>query len=300
MTKRDFLSLADFAKAELDTMIDMADKLKQNPLQDVSMGKQLAMIFEKSSTRTRVSFEAGINQLGGQAIVLNADDMQLGRGESIEDTAKVLSRFVDIVMIRANKHDDVVAFAKNATVPVINGLTDYNHPCQVLTDIFTFIEHKGDIEGKVICWVGDGNNMCNPWLHAALKFKFKLHLALKEGYYPDQALIDEGKAQGFVEVFDNACDAAKDADLVTTDTWVSMGDKDAAKRLKDFAYLKVTEKVMSKAKNDAIFMHCLPAHRGEEVEASVIDGDKSVVFDEAENRLHIQKAIMVFLLATNN
>jgi len=300
MTKRDFLSLADFAKAELDTMIDMADKLKQNPLQDVSMGKQLAMIFEKSSTRTRVSFEAGINQLGGQAIVLNADDMQLGRGESIEDTAKVLSRFVDIVMIRANKHDDVVAFAKNATVPVINGLTDYNHPCQVLTDIFTFIEHKGDIEGKVICWVGDGNNMCNSWLHAALKFKFKLHLALKEGYYPDQALIDEGKAQGFVEVFDNACDAAKDADLVTTDTWVSMGDKDAAKRLKDFAYLKVTEKVMSKAKNDAIFMHCLPAHRGEEVEASVIDGDKSVVFDEAENRLHIQKAIMVFLLATNN
>ena len=255
------------------------------------------MIFEKNSTRTRVSFEVAMNQLGGNAILLNSNDTQLGRGETIADTARVLSRYVDAVMLRTNKHQDIEEFAKYATIPVINGLTDFNHPCQIMTDLFTFLEKKKTLKDKVICYIGDGNNVCNSWLNAAMIFDFKLHLSLHKKYYPNQNLLNQALAKGVVEIFDEAVLAAKNTDLVTTDTWVSMGDADAKKRLEDFADLQVTKQVMLAAKTDALFMHCLPAHRGEEVAAEVIDGKNSVVFDEAENRLHIQKSILKLILS---
>lgn len=299
MIKKNFISLADFSKAELEAIVALATKLKQNPHTDVAKDKHLAMIFEKSSTRTRVSFEVGINQLGGKAVVLSAQDMQLGRGESIADTAKILSRYVDMIMLRANKHKDVLELAENATIPIINGLTDFNHPCQVLTDIFTYIEHRGNIENKLIAWFGDGNNMCNSWLNAALKFGFKLNLALAKGYYPDANLLAEAKEANLVEIFHHASEAAQNADLITTDTWVSMSDEDELERKQAFSKLQVTKEVMAKAKPNALFMHCLPAHRDEEVTTEVIDGAQSVIFTEAENRLHVQKAIMNFLFLNN-
>lgn len=297
MTKKDFISLADFTQSELEQIIALAFKLKKEPHSLIAANKHLAMIFEKSSTRTRISFEVAINQLGGKAVILNTQDMQLGRGETIADTAKILSRYVDLIMIRANKHQDVITLAESADIPVINGLTDFNHPCQLLTDIFTYIEHKGSIKDKLVAWLGDGNNMCNSWLNAALIFGFRLNLAIAKGYYPDQNLLARARAANLVNIYEDAKSAAKDADLITTDTWVSMGDQDSAARKEAFSKFQVTEELMSLAKADAIFMHCLPAHRGEEVTAEVIDGRQSVVFTEAENRLHIQKAIISFLLS---
>lgn len=265
--------------------------------------RTLAMIFEKNSTRTRFSFDAAIRQLGGSGIISTSADMQLGRGETIEDTAKVLSRMVDAVMIRANHHEDVELFAQNATIPVINGLTDKSHPCQILADILTFEEHRGPITGKTIAWVGDGNNVCSSFIHAAPKLGFKLNIACPTAYHPD--LYDLARAaeqQGRIEMTEDPREAVRGADCVVTDTWVSMGDEDpdspsAARRHNLLRSYQVDKHLMSQAKKDAIFMHCLPAHRGEEVTAEVIDGPQSVVFDEAENRLHAQKSILAWCLS---
>jgi ornithine carbamoyltransferase len=295
MSKIDFLDFENFSAKDLNQILKLAKKFKKKPHQKIMKNKSLAMVFEKSSTRTRISFELAIKELGGHAVVLNSKDTQLGRGETVEDTAKVLANFVDMIMIRANSHQDVQLLAKNSTKPVINALTDFNHPCQMMTDIFTFNEFKGDIKNKIICWIGDGNNVCNSYLEAALKFDFKLNLALKKGYYPNQELLKKALDKNLVEIFSDPLKAAKDADMVTTDCFVSMGDKNTAKRLKDFKNFKVTNKIMQAAKNDAIFLHCLPAHREEEVSKEVIDGPQSVVFAQAANRLPVQKAIIAFL-----
>ena len=258
-------------------------------------GRTLAMIFEKNSTRTRFSFDAAIRQLGGAGIISTASDMQLGRGESIEDTARVLSRMVDAVMIRANRHEDVELFAQNATIPVINGLTDRSHPCQILADILTFEEHRGPITGKTIAWVGDGNNVCASFIHAAPKLGFKLNIACPAAYHPD--LYDLARAaeqQGRVEMTDDPRAAVEGADCVVTDTWVSMGDVDGEERLDAFESFQVDEDLMALADSRAVFLHCLPAHRGEEVSDAVIDGPRSLVWDEAENRIHAQKSILAW------
>jgi ornithine carbamoyltransferase len=257
-------------------------------------GRTLAMIFEKNSTRTRFSFDAAIRQLGGASIISTASDMQLGRGEPIEDTARVLSRMVDAIMIRANRHDDVERLAQNASIPVINGLTDKSHPCQILADIMTFEEARGPIEGKTIAWIGDGNNVCASFIHAAGKLGFTLNVATPPDYHPD--LLDLARAGnlGKVELTHDPRAAAKGADCVITDTWVSMGDQDHDERLKAFEPFQVDEGVMGLADRDAVFLHCLPAHRGEEVTDAVIDGPQSLIFDEAENRIHAQKAVLVW------
>ena len=258
-------------------------------------GRTLAMIFEKNSTRTRFSFDAAIRQLGGHGIISTSADMQLGRGETIEDTAKVLSRMVDAVMIRANRHDDVELFAQNATVPVINGLTDRSHPCQIMADLLTFEEHRGPVAGKTIAWVGDGNNVCASFIHAAPKFGFKLNIACPAAYHPD--LYDLARAadqQGRVEMTEDPREAVEGADCVVTDTWVSMGDVDGEARLDAFEPYQVDEDLMGLAGRDAVFLHCLPAHRGEEVTDAVIDGPRSLVWDEAENRIHAQKSILAW------
>lgn len=258
--------------------------------------KVLGMIFEKASTRTRISFEAGIAQLGGSAIFLSPRDTQLGRGEPIEDTARVLSSMVDLVMIRTFEHAKVERFAKYSSVPVLNGLTDYNHPCQLLADIQTFIEHRGDIRGRTVAWIGDGNNMCNSYLSAACQFEFQLRIAVPAGYEPDADLLE--RAAGRVVLLRDPLVAARDADLIATDVWSSMGkEEQQQQRLRDFSGYRVNAEIMAQAKPEAIFLHCLPAHRGEEVSAEVIDGPQSRVWDEAENRLHAQKALMEFLLS---
>lgn len=258
-------------------------------------GRTLAMIFEKNSTRTRFSFDAAIRQLGGAGIISTSADMQLGRGESIEDTARVLSRMVDAVMIRANRHEDVERFAQHATIPVINGLTDKSHPCQILADILTFEEHRGPITSKTIAWVGDGNNVCASFIHAAPKLGFKLNIACPAAYHPD--LYDLQRAaeqQGRIEMTDDPRAAVEGADCVVTDTWVSMGDVDGAARLDAFEPYQVDERLMAVADSKAVFLHCLPAHRGEEVSDAVIDGPQSLVWDEAENRIHAQKSILAW------
>ncbi len=258
-------------------------------------GRTLAMIFEKNSTRTRFSFDAAIRQLGGAGIISTSADMQLGRGESIEDTARVLSRMVDAVMIRANRHEDVERFAQHATIPVINGLTDKSHPCQILADILTFEEHRGPIAGKTIAWVGDGNNVCASFIHAAPKLGFKLNIACPAAYHPD--LYDLQRAaeqQGRIEMTDDPRAAVEGADCVVTDTWVSMGDVDGEARLDAFEPYQVDERLMAVADSRAVFLHCLPAHRGEEVSDAVIDGPRSLVWDEAENRIHAQKSILAW------
>ncbi|HRD27521.1 MAG TPA: ornithine carbamoyltransferase [Caulobacter sp.] len=258
-------------------------------------GRTLAMIFEKNSTRTRFSFDAAIRQLGGSGIISTAADMQLGRGEPIEDTARVLSRMVDAVMIRANRHEDVELFAQNATIPVINGLTDKSHPCQILADILTFEEHRGPIAGKTIAWVGDGNNVCSSFIHAAPKLGFKLNIACPAAYHPD--LYDLARAaeqQGRIEMTEDPREAVRGADCVVTDTWVSMGDVDGEARLDAFESYQVDEDLMALADRKAVFLHCLPAHRGEEVSDAVIDGPQSLVWDEAENRIHAQKSILAW------
>jgi len=257
--------------------------------------RTLAMIFEKNSTRTRFSFDAAIRQLGGAGIISTSADMQLGRGESIEDTAKVLSRMVDAVMIRANRHEDVERFAQHASIPVINGLTDKSHPCQILADLLTFEEHRGPVTGKTIAWVGDGNNVCASFIHAAPKLGFKLNIACPAAYHPD--LYDLARAaeqQGRVEMTDDPRAAVEGADCVVTDTWVSMGDIDGEARLDAFEPFQVDEDLMELADSRAVFLHCLPAHRGEEVTDAVIDGPQSLVWDEAENRIHAQKSILAW------
>jgi ornithine carbamoyltransferase len=265
---------------------------KHHPLVD----RTLAMIFEKASTRTRVSFEAGMYQLGGSVVNLTTGDSQLGRAEPIEDSAKVISRMVDLVMIRTFGQDKLVAFAANSRVPVINGLTNEFHPCQILADIFTYIEHRGSIAGKTVAWVGDGNNMANTWLQAAEILGFKVHVSTPSGYEIDQSIAGLRSNDSYA-VFANPKDACRDADLVTTDVWTSMGyEAENEARRKAFADWCVDEDMMRVAKPDALFMHCLPAHRGEEVQAEVIDGPQSVVWDEAENRMHVQKALMEYLL----
>jgi ornithine carbamoyltransferase len=295
-----FLQLRDFARDEFDHLFARTRVIKERfknyvayqPLVD----RMLAMVFEKSSTRTRVSFEAGIYQLGGSSIVLNMGETQLGRGEPIEDVARVISRMVDLVMIRTFEHANIERFASESRVPVINGLTNDYHPCQVLADIYTFLEHRDAIGGRTVAWIGDGNNMCNTWIQAAQIFDFKLNVAAPEGYGVEPARM-AGVVGGRVEVFADPMKAVEGADLVTTDVWTSMGfEGEEEARRKAFAPFQVDARMMAHAKADALFMHCLPAHRGEEVTAEVLDGPHSVVWEEAENRLHAQKALMEYLL----
>ena len=257
----------------------------------------LIMIFEKPSTRTRVSFDVAMRQLGGQGLTLNHTDLQLGRGESVGDTARVLSRYADAIMIRANTHATLLDLAANATIPVINGLTDASHPCQVMADVMTFEEHLGPIRGRTVAWVGDGNNVAISWMHAAVRFGFTLRLACPDSLKPDAASLDWARNEkGAISLSNDPAKAAHKADCVVTDTWVSMGQTDAARRKKVLAPYAVDAKLMSKAAKGAIFMHCLPAYRGHEVTADVLEGPQSVVFDEAENRLHAQKAILAWCL----
>ncbi|MGO3890299.1 MAG: ornithine carbamoyltransferase [Paenalcaligenes sp.] len=297
---RHFLQFSDLNKEEILYLLHRArvikDHFKNYQPHHTLHDRTLAMIFEKASTRTRVSFEAGMYQLGGEVINLTANDSQLGRSEPIEDTARVISRMVDIVMIRTFEQSRLERFAEFSRVPVINGLTNEYHPCQILADIFTYIEHRGSIEGKTVAWVGDGNNMAYTWLQAAELLGFKLHISAPQGYTLDQQLIGTPNPAHFKE-FTDPMEACKGADLVTTDVWTSMGfeDENEARR-KAFADWCVDSEMMAEANADALFMHCLPAHRGEEVSADVIDGDQSVVWDEAENRMHVQKALMEFLL----
>ncbi len=260
-------------------------------------GRTLAMIFDKPSTRTRVSFEVGIRQLGGEAVVLSSKEMQLGRGETVADTARVLSRYVDAIMIRTDAHEKLLELAEHATVPVINGLTDRSHPCQVMADVMTIEERRGPIRGRTVAWVGDGNNVATSLIHAAVRFDFRLRLACPEELAPDPAVLGwAAEHQGRVEVSDDPRRAVAGADAVITDTWVSMGDGDADRRRRLLEPYRVSADLMDRAAEGALFLHCLPAHRGEEVTAEVIDGPRSVVFDEAENRLHVQKGILAWCL----
>jgi ornithine carbamoyltransferase len=295
---RDFLAIPDYSREELIRLFELAERMRAGTYMDKPLaGKSLAMIFMKSSTRTRVSFEVGTWQLGGHALFLSPKDVQLGRGEPLADTARVLSRYVDGIMIRTYAHAEVEELAKYATVPVINGLTDLLHPCQVLADVLTVRQHLGTIEGKRVAWIGDGNNMANSWINAAYRLGFDLTLACPEGYDPDAAILRRAQGAANVKVVRDPKEAVDGADVVNTDVWASMGqEEEQAVREKAFAGFLVDENLMSKAKSDAIFLHCLPAHRGEEVSADVIDGRRSKVWDEAENRLHIQKAIMANLI----
>ncbi len=299
MATRHFLSLLDLTPDELRQLLQRAIELKKmqhaGEVYEPLKNKVMAMIFEKSSTRTRVSFEAGMAQLGGHAMFLSPRDTQLGRGEPIEDTARVLSSMVDIIMVRTFEHEKIVTLANHSSVPVINGLTDWLHPCQLLADMQTWIEHRGDITGKTATYVGDGNNMCHSYINAARQLDFKLNIACPEGYDPDPELV---KAAGDrVKIYRDPEAACRDVDMVVTDVWASMGQEEEQKeRERAFANFQVNDALMSITHEDALFMHCLPAHRGEEVSASVIDGPRSVVWDEAENRLHAQKALVEFLL----
>lgn len=302
-----FLDISDLSAGELRAILDDAHARKKArlgwpkgrvdadaPAQD----RVLAMIFEKNSTRTRFSFDAAIRQLGGDAIISTATDMQLGRGETIEDTAKVLSRMVDAIMIRANRHEDVERLARAASVPVINGLTNKSHPCQILADLQTIEEHRGDIKGKTLAWVGDGNNVCASFIHAAARFDFTLNIACPAKYKPSNAdMVFAAESRARVTVTQDAEAAVRGADVVMADTWVSMGDLDHEERLEAFEPYQVNEALMTLAKSDALFLHCLPAHRGEEVTDGVIDGPQSQVWDEAENRIHAQKAVLAWCLS---
>jgi ornithine carbamoyltransferase len=296
---RHFLDLRSIDAEQLRLIIDTARRVKEDFKSGKSYqplpGKVLAMIFEKSSTRTRVSFEVGMRDLGGHAIIMSERDMQLGRGESVADTARVLSRYVDCIMLRANRHQDLLELAHNGHIPVINGLTDHSHPCQIMADVLTFEEHKGPIAGKTIAWVGDGNNVANTFIEAAVKFGFALRLACPKELPPDAETLEYAKAQGAdIQLTKDPQKAVEGADAVITDCWVSMGDRDASRRHRWLKPYQVNELLMQKASKNAVFMHCLPAHREEEVATSVIDGPQSVVFDEAENRLHAQKGILLW------
>jgi len=301
MGLRHFLTLQDLSKAELEAVLQRAVELKQQHRNGTAPrpcdGKVLAMIFEKSSTRTRVSFEAGMAQLGGSALFLSPNDTQLGRGEPVEDSARVISRMVDIIMIRTFGHDRIKTFAEYSSVPVINALTDDFHPCQLLADMQTYLEHRGSIRGKKVAWVGDGNNMCQSYINAADMLDFELAIACPTGYEPSKALLE--KFGDRITIVREPAQALSDADLVVTDTWASMGQEEEKKqREKDFAGFQVNEAMMEQqAAPDALFMHCLPAYRGLEISDSMLESKWSVVWDEAENRLHAQKALMEFLLA---
>ncbi len=299
MAKRDFLAIADFTRDEIRSLFDLAERMKQGAYREEPLaGKTLAMIFAKSSTRTRVSFEVGAYQLGGQALFLSSRDIQLGRGEPIADTARVLSRYVDGIMIRTFDHTEVLELARHATIPVINGLTDLSHPCQVLADLFTMREAFGGWEGKRVAWVGDGNNMANSWIEAAQVLGFELRLACPEGFEPNRAMFDRAKAAGAcVEITEVPEEAVEGAHAVNTDVWASMGqEQEAEVRRRAFKGYTVDAELMKLADPTAIFLHCLPAHRGEEVTADVIEGPQSRVWDEAENRLHVQKALLAVLM----
>ena len=295
-----FQTLLDIEKTRLKQLLHRAIELKQDyrkgKAPELLKNKTLAMIFDKSSTRTRVSFEAAMAQFGGHAIFLSPRDTQLGRGEPIEDSARVLSRMVDMIMIRTFKHQDLEKFAEYSSVPVINALTDMYHPCQLLADIQTYIEHRGDIAGKTVAWIGDGNNMCHSYINAARQFDFRLQIATPEGYEPDSDVLHA--AGDYIKLSHDPRTAVRNADLVATDVWASMGQEEEQHiREKSFAGFQVNTELMALAKADALFMHCLPAHRGEEVTAEVIDGTQSVVWDEAENRLHAQKALLLYLFS---
>jgi ornithine carbamoyltransferase len=302
-TPRHFLDLYKLSGPELRAILDEAHRRKQAragwtkgrvDADAPAAGLTLAMIFEKHSTRTRFSFDAAMRQLGGNVIISNASEMQLGRGEPIEDTARVLSRMVDAVMIRARSHDDLERFARASDVPLVNGLTDRSHPCQILADLLTFEELKGPVEGRTLAWVGDGNNVCNSLIHAAGRLGFKLNIACPADYHPDLLELARGGVTDQVTITHDAGAAVAGADAVITDTWVSMGDTDHEHRLQVFEQFQVDEALMQRAAPDAIFLHCLPAHRGEEVTDAVIDGPQSAIFQEAENRIHAQKAVLAW------
>ena len=299
MSIKHFLQFNDCSRDELDYLFSrtrvIKDRFKRYETYHPLVDRTLVMIFEKASTRTRLSFEAGVQQLGGSAIFLNTRDSQLGRGEPVEDAAQVISRMCDIVMIRTFEQTIIERFASHSRVPVINGLTNEYHPCQILADVFTFIEHRGSIQGKTVAWIGDANNMLYTWLQAAERLDFRVHVASPPGYRID--LARAGSSAGRLRDFDDPMQAVQGAHLVTTDVWTSMGfESENDARAKAFADYSVDADMMAAAQPDALFMHCLPAHRGEEVAADVIDGPQSVVWDEAENRLHTQKALMEFLL----
>jgi len=299
---RHFLDLADFDSATLNGILDRARALREardgardgvGPM----AGKVLALVFEQPSTRTRVSFDVGMRELGGQTLMLTGAEMQLGRGETIADTARVMSRYVDGIMIRILDQDALAELAANATVPVINGLTRRSHPCQVMADILTFEDHRGPIKGRTVAWVGDSNNVLASWVHAAARFDFSLKIATPPELAPSRRLLDWARtANAAVVAGEEAEWAAADADCIVTDTWVSMGDSEAERRHNLLKPYQVNARLMARAHKDAIFMHCLPAHRGEEVTAEVMDGPQSVVFDEAENRLHAQKGILAWAM----
>jgi ornithine carbamoyltransferase len=299
-TTRHFLDLIDVPTADLREMLDLARAMKsqRGRAERPFAGKTLAMIFERPSTRTRVSFEVAMRQLGGDAIMLTAEEMQLGRGETLGDTARVLSRYVDAIMIRMLDADAVGELAKYATVPVINGLTKRSHPCQVMADVMTFEEHRGPIRGRTVAWTGDANNVLTSWMHAAERLDFELRIATPPELAPKKPLLNWVKSSGAaIHLGSDPEEAVKNADCIVTDTWVSMGDRNGNRRHNLLKRYQVNARLMALAKPDAIFMHCLPAHRGEEVTDEVMDGPHSVVFDEAENRLHAQKGILVWCLA---
>jgi ornithine carbamoyltransferase len=300
---RHFLDLTDFSGGQLRTLLTVAADMKarrkrgEPSLDKPLAGKTLAMIFDKPSTRTRISFDLAMRQLGGDTIMLTGQEMQLGRGESIADTARVLSRYVDAIMIRILDHEQVLELARHATVPVINGLTKRSHPCQVMADVLTFEEHRGDIKGRTVAWSGDSNNVMTSWVHAAARFDFRLNLATPPERRPDQHLLAWArKNRAAVKHGTDPFMAVQDAHCVVSDCWVSMGDEEEGRRENMLKPYQVNAKLMATARPDAIFMHCLPAHRGEEVTDEVIDGPQSVVFDEAENRLHAQKGILAWCL----
>jgi ornithine carbamoyltransferase len=304
---RHFLDLWRLEPAELRAILDDAAARKaarkgwpqgRADADAPASGRVLAMIFEKNSTRTRFSFDAAMRQLGGSSIIATAADMQLGRGETVEDTARVLSRMVDAVMIRANRHEDVEAFAAAASVPVVNGLTDRSHPCQILADLLAFEERRGPVRGRTLAWVGDGNNVCASFIHAAAPFGFAFNIACPASLQPDPADLERAlKAGARVMVTHDPREAVRGADAVITDTWVSMGDKDREAKMATLAPYQVDAALMGLASPEAVFLHCLPAHRGEEVTAEVIDGPQSVIWDEAENRIHAQKAVLAWCFA---
>ncbi len=301
--KRDFLALTDFSREQIEDVLELAGRLKRGAADGRPLaGRTLAMLFAKRSTRTRVSFEVGMYQLGGHALFLSSQDLQLGRGETIADTARVLSRYVDGIMIRTFEHREAEELARHADVPVINGLTDLLHPCQVLADLMTAREElTSDLSELKVAWIGDGNNMANSWLNAARVYGFELRLACPEGYDPDEAILEAARRAARVSLVRDPAEAAEGATVVTTDVWASMGQEEEAEaRRAAFAGFSVTPELMKRASPGAIFLHCLPAHRGEEVDAAVIDGPRSRVWEEAENRLHVQKALLIRLIGGRN